>query len=171
MSSTLHACPAFEQDLVLYLYGECSNPEKGRLETHLQSCAGCRGFLQELKSFLPSTVETDEPPATFWQDYSREMRIKLAEHEERRGSWHSIAAIFRPWPLPALAAGLIIAIGVTISLSNGRRAPERPASPQLVEMATNADFFKSMDLLDSVEFLEAVEAQEAQKGEAAGRHL
>jgi predicted anti-sigma-YlaC factor YlaD len=168
----MSACTAFEQDLVLYHYGECSGIEKQRVESHLESCAACRGFLQELKSFLPSTVETDEPPPSFWQDYSRELRIKLSDRQERSGGWWpSITALFRPWPVPVLAAGAIVAIGLTISLSNSRR-PEPPSSPEYVEMATNADFFRSMDLLDSMDLLESVEGQEAQqKGDAPAQNL
>jgi hypothetical protein len=165
---TLDACAAFEQDLVVYHYGECAPAEKQRLESHLEDCAACRGFLQELKSFLPSTVETDDPPPSFWQDYSREMRIKLAEHEPKPGWWSSLAALFRPWPVPALAAAAIIAISVTMTLTKSSDVAQN-AAPEYGYMASNADFFKSMDLLDSVDFLESVE--EAQKGEAAGLPL
>lgn len=167
---TLNACAAFEQDLVLYHYGESAPAEKQRVESHLEGCAACRGFLQELEGFLPSTVETDEPPPSFWQDYSREMRIKLDEQELNRGWWPSIAAFFRPWPVPALAAAAIVAISVTMTLTKSpdiatNSAPEQPYG----YMASNADFFKSMDMLDSVDFLESVE--ETQKGEAAGQPL
>ena len=167
---TLNACVAFEQDLVLYHYGESAPSEQQRVESHLEDCAACRGFLQELKSILPSTVETDDPPPSFWQDYSREMHIKLDEKEQNRGWWPSIAALFRPWPVPALAAAVIVAISVTMTLTKSsdiatNSAPEQPYG----YMASNADFFKSMDLLDSVDFLESVE--EAQKGEATGRPL
>jgi hypothetical protein len=168
--NTLKACAAFEQDLVLYHYGECARAEQQRLESHLKDCAACRGFLQELESFLPSTVETDNPPPSFWQDYSREMRIKLDEHGQNRGWWSSVAALFRPWPVPALAAAAIVAIAVTMTLTKSpdvatNSAPEQPYG----YMASNADFFRSMDLLDSVDFLESVE--ETQKGEAAGQPL
>jgi len=165
---TLNACAAFEQDLVLYHYGECAPAEKQRLESHLEHCVACRGFLQELKGFLPSTVETDDPPPSFWQDYSREMRIKLDEHAPNRGWWPSITALFRPWPVPALAAAAIVAISVTMTLTKSPDVATNSA-PEYNYMASNADFFKSMDLLDSVDFLESVE--EAQKGEAAGQPL
>jgi Putative zinc-finger len=166
--TTLKACAAFEQDLVLYHYGECAPAEKQRLESHLENCAACGGFLQELKSFLPSTVETDDPPPSFWQDYSREMRIKIDEHEQNRGWWPSVAALFRPWPVPALAAVAIVAISVTMTLTKSPEVATNSA-PEYTFMASNADFLKSMDLLDSVDFLESVE--ETQQGEAAGQPL
>ena len=172
-SHSLSACTAFEQDLVLYHYGECSGSEKQKIESHLESCAGCRRFLQELKTLLTSTVETDDPPASFWQDYSRELRIKLSDLEEKRGWWPSIAALFRPWPVSALATAAILAMAITATLN---RSPETRNSggnerEPYSYMASNADFFKSMDLLDSVDLLESVESSEAQKGDATAQHL
>jgi len=171
-SQSLNACKAFEQDLVLYHYGECSGSEKQRLESHLESCAGCRSFLDELKAFLPSTVAIDEPSASFWQDYSRELRIKLSDQEQKRGWWSSLAALFRPWPVPALATAAILAIVITMTMNRSSEVPSKPdGGPQYADMASHADFFKSMDLLDSMDFLESVEASEAPKGEAASQHL
>jgi len=164
-----HACKDFEQDLVLYHYGDCVPADKQRIESHLEGCDACRGFLQELKAFLPSTLAVDEPPPSFWQDYSREMRIKLSDYEENRRWWRSLAAFLRPWPVPALAAGAIIAISLTMTFNKSPEAP--PRDPEYAYMASNADFFKSMDLLDSIGLLESVEPQETQKGEASPQNL
>jgi len=162
-----HACNDFEQDLVLYHYGDCVPADKQRVESHLETCAACRGFLQELKTFLPSTLAVDEPPSSFWQDYSREMRIKLSDYEDNRSWWRSLAGFLRPWPVPALAAAAIVAISVTMTM----RSSDAPSGPSYTDMASNADFFKSMDLLDSIGLLESVEPQETQKGEAGPQNL
>ncbi|HEY6200746.1 MAG TPA: zf-HC2 domain-containing protein [Candidatus Binatia bacterium] len=162
-----YACKDFEQDLVLYHYGDCVAADKQRVESHLETCDACRGFLQELKAFLPSTLAVDEPPTAFWQDYSREMRIKLSDYEENRSWWRSVAAYLRPWPVPALAAAAIVAISVTMTM----RSPDTPSDPSYTYMASNADFFNSMDLLDSIGLLESVEPQETQKGEAGPQNL
>lgn len=162
-----HACKDFEQDLVLYHYGDCVAIDKQRVESHLETCDACHGFLQELKAFLPSTLAVDEPPPTFWQDYSREMRIKLSDYEENRSWWRFIAAYLRPWPVPALAAAAIVAISVTMTM----RSSDTPSDPSYTYMASNADFLNSMDLLDSIGLLESVEPQETQKGESGSQNL
>jgi predicted anti-sigma-YlaC factor YlaD len=164
-------CNAFEQDLVLYHYGECSEVEKQTLEAHLENCVACRSFLQELKTLLPSTVEVDQPSSVFWQDYSRELRLKLDAQSEKGRWWQTIAVLFRPWPVPALATAAILAIGITMTMTKSSDSPSKPDGQEYSYMASNADFFKSMDLLDSMDLLESVEASEAQKGEAAAQHL
>jgi predicted anti-sigma-YlaC factor YlaD len=171
MSQT-HACKEFEQDLVLYHYGDCVGADKQRVESHLERCDACRDFLQELKAFLPSTLAVDEPPSSFWQDYSREMRIKLAAADEKPNWMRALASFFRPWPIPALAAAAIVTIGLTMTVGHFRWSADMPSgSDEYVEMASNADFFKSMDLLDSMDLLESIESQEAQKGEAGPQNL
>ena len=172
MSQT-QACREFEQDLVLYHYGDCVGADKQRVESHLERCDACRGFLQELKAFLPSTLAVDEPPPSFWQDYSREMRIKLAAADEKPNWMRALASLFRPWPIPALAATAIVTIGLTMTLGHFRwwSADTPSSSDEYVEMASNADFFKSMDLLDSMDILESIESQDAQKGEAGPQNL
>ena len=60
-------CNEFEQDLVLYHYGELSDHSRDRLATHLRACPGCASYLKELATLLPLTVNTDEPGEEFWQ--------------------------------------------------------------------------------------------------------
>jgi hypothetical protein len=165
------ACKDFEQDLVLYHYQECSGTEQRRMESHLETCASCRRFLEELKGFLPATVNTDEPSPAFWQSYSREMRAKLSEKEAKSGSWWTIASFFRPWPVPALAMAMILALAVTLTLTKGRWASDSNDNAEFVEMASNADFFNSLDFLDSMDLLDDVETKEAQIGEKTPQHL
>lgn len=71
-------CKDFEQDLVLYYYGECDGAERNRVEAHLGGCTSCRLFLDDLRTLLSLSVNPDEPPQSFWESYIREMRAKLA---------------------------------------------------------------------------------------------
>jgi anti-sigma factor RsiW len=80
------ACNEFEQDLVLYHYGELSGDSRDQLASHLRACPACASYLKELAALLPLTVTTDEPGQEFWQNYSREMRHKLADLQEKK-SW------------------------------------------------------------------------------------
>ncbi|HEY3302585.1 MAG TPA: zf-HC2 domain-containing protein [Candidatus Binatia bacterium] len=164
------ACKDFEPDLVLYYYQDCAGAERQRVELHLESCARCRTFLEGLRSFLPATVEADEPAPAFWQSYSREMRAKLAAEDEKAGWRQALSFLFRPWPVPAMATALILVLALTFTkgwLPTGQNAKE----PELAEMAENVDFLNSMDFLDSMALLEAVEGQETQSGETTPRSL
>lgn len=166
------ACKDFEQDLVIYYYKDCGDSEQARLQSHLEGCAHCRRFLEELGHLLPVTVknDADELPAMFWQDYSREMRVKLAASETRAG-WRWIVSWFHPWPVPAFATAMILALALTLTLTKTKWFQRDWNDPEVVEMAANADFFESLDFLESMDLLEAVEGQEAQKGETASQHL
>jgi hypothetical protein len=164
------ACKDFEPELVLYYYRDVAGEERQRVESHLESCARCRTFLEGLRSFLPATVQTDEPQPAFWQSYSREMRAKLAAEEEKSGWRQTLSFLFRPWPVPAMATALILVLALTFTkgwLPTGQNANE----PEPVEMADNVDFLNSMDFLDSMALLEAVEGQETQNGETTSHSL
>ena len=76
-------CTNFEQDLVLYYYGECDRKDHLRVETHLEGCGSCRRFLDELCRLLPLTSKLDQPDEAFWDAYSREIHGKLAEVREK----------------------------------------------------------------------------------------
>jgi len=164
------ACKDFEPELVLYHYQDCTGTERQRVESHLESCARCRTFLEELRSFLPATVQTDEPAPAFWQDYSREIRTKLAAGEEKSGWLQALSFLFRPWPVPAMATALILVLALTFSkgwLPTGQNTKESEPA----EMVDNVDFLNSMDFLDSMALLEAVEGQETQNGETTSHSL
>lgn len=153
------ACKEFDQDLVLYYYGECVETERGRVETHLEGCASCRLFLEDLRTVLPLTVKPDEPPQAFWEGYSKEIRLKLAAVEQKGRWWRDLLAPLRPWPVPALATALVLILALTLTF--GKRVwrtqdlpPEEEGVMEILPMAENLEFFKAMDLLDSLELLE-----------------
>src|SRR3989338_1013869 len=77
------ACKEFEQDLVLYYYGERGREESKELENHLEGCGSCRQFLADLRRLLPLTVKPDDPPQPFWENYSKEMQERLAAIAKR----------------------------------------------------------------------------------------
>ena len=60
------ACKDFEEDLVLYYYGDDSEAERSRVEGHLQSCASCHAFLDDLRKLLPQMVKPTDLPQSFW---------------------------------------------------------------------------------------------------------
>ena len=157
--SIRRACKEFEQDLVLYYYGERGREESKELENHLEGCGSCRQFLADLRRLLPLTVKPDDPPQPFWENYSKEMQERLAAIAQRGRWWRDLASLFRPWPVPALATALVLILALTLTF--GKRIwrsqdlpPDEEAVLEILPMAENLDFFKAMDLLDSMDLLE-----------------
>ncbi len=66
---------------------------------------------------------------------------------------------------------MVGALAGTLTFTKGRWTTENHPSPELVEMASNADFFESIDFLDSMDLLESVEGHDAQKSETASHPL
>ena len=154
------ACNEFEQDLVLYHYGELSGDSRDQLASHLRACPACASYLKELAALLPLTVTTDEPGQEFWQNYSREMRHKLADLQEKKSWWQALQTALRPWTLPALAGTAVIALAVTLNTSNQTTTDVPATDPALMEvlpMAENLELFNNMDVLENIEVLEGME--------------
>lgn len=154
-----NACKSFEEDLVLYYYGELGGNERVAVEDHLPVCQPCRLYLKELESILPLTVKPDTPPQSFWDDYSREMRRKLAEAGERR-SWRQRLALFlRPWAIPASATALVAVLALTLTFGKGfwtsKEIPrDDEAFMEILPMAESLEFFETMEVLDTMDLLE-----------------
>jgi hypothetical protein len=156
------ACNKFEQDLVLYHYGELSGDSREQIATHLRACPGCASYLKELAALLPLTVNTDEPGEEFWQNYSREMRHKLADLQETKSWWQEFQAFLRPWTLPALAGTAVVALAVTFNTANKTTTIDDvpaadPALMEVLPMAENLELFNNMDVLENIEVLEVME--------------
>jgi anti-sigma factor RsiW len=154
------ACNEFEQHLVLYHYGDLSAEDHDRLTTHLRACPACATYLKELAALLPLTGNTDEPGEEFWQNYSREMRHKLAQVQEKKSWWQEFQSALRPWTLPALAGTAVIALAVTLNTANKTTTDVPAADPALMEvlpMAENLELFNNMDVLENIEVLEVME--------------
>jgi anti-sigma-K factor RskA len=158
-SSLSTACKAFEQDLVLFYYGELSGTERSKVETHVQGCQSCALFIKELELLLPLTAEADVPLPGFWENYSREMRRKLDEIGERKSWWQALSALFQSWSLPAMATAAVVVLALTLTF--GRAVWQKAEEPvdeqgfiEVLPMAENLEFFRTMEVLDALDFLE-----------------
>jgi putative zinc finger protein len=157
----LRTCQDFEQDLVLFYYGELSEPERSKVDTHVQDCQSCALYLKELGALLPTTVKADEPLPVFWDNYSREMRGKLDEISRVKTWWKRLAAWFQPWPVPAFAMTVVLVLALSLTFGKTLwRDKEEPTDEEvLVEMlpmAENLEFFTTMEVLDAMDFLESL---------------
>ena len=160
-------CPELEQDLVLWHYGELSGAQRQRVESHLGECAACTRSLTELGDLVVQTLLSDAPPQDFWNNYSRELRHKLAQLDEPK-SWRQKALLWlRPFAMPALATSAMLALALTFSLSKPFwQEPERPAPIddailEVLPMAENLDLLDILDVLDDLELLEQMRDQDA----------
>ena len=168
------ACARYEGDLVLYHYQELGNAERERMETHLEQCAACRLYLEKLRRLLSQTIVADDPPAAFWQSYSKDIHDRLSASENVTGWRETLLSLFRSWPVPVAATVALFTLAITLTLTRGRWWPGETPPPELGEMLSvtdNLEFFKSMDFFDSIDLLEAMEGKEGLKSETPHRAL
>jgi anti-sigma factor RsiW len=154
-------CKELEENLVLFHYGDLADTERDALQVHLGSCAGCADYLKELTALLPLTIKTDEPPQTFWTDYSRELRHKIAEASEKKSWRQRLGALFQPRLVPVFAAAAVVALALTLTLGKSMwrtndSAQEDAAMLEILPVAENLEFFNAMDVLDDLDLLESM---------------
>ena len=169
-SDTLRtACKDFEEDLVLYYYGDSSESERIRVQDHLQTCSSCREFLEDLRKLLPQMAKPSELPAAFWDNYYDEMVQKLAAHEERRAWWKNWFVPIRTWMVPAFGTAVVAALAIGLVISRGNWdypfSQTQVQIPQEILSDTNQlEFFKSMDMLETLSSLEGQDGTKVQPG-------
>ena len=157
-----NACRDFEEDLVLYYYGEGSETERSRVEGHFKACSRCSRFLGDLRRLLPQMVQPQEMPESFWNNYYQEMVDKLAVQRARGAWWKTLLAPVRVWMIPAFgtAAVAVLAIGLVLGKGGWTFQSSRPQQNIPQEVLTDTkqlEFFNSMDMLESLRLLEALD--------------
>jgi len=157
-----NACKEFEEDLVLYYYGDGSPAERDRVEKHIQRCGCCFRFLEDLRKLLPQMAKAKEIPASFWDNYYKEVVEKLAIQQERGAWWRSFLTPLRAWTVPAFGTAAVAVFAVALILSNGNwdfsLNPSGEKIPQEILTDTNQlEFFKSMDMLEALSRLEVLD--------------
>jgi hypothetical protein len=160
----IHACGEMEENLVLFHYGDLVGAERNAVQAHLKNCAGCTGYLKHLNMLLPLTRQVDEPPPEFWTDYKRELRQKLDKVAEKQNWRQSLADFFQPRRVPVFATAAVVTLALTFTLGKGMWSSNDPAKEdvaimELLPVAENLDFFKSMDVLDDLDLLESMGSQ------------
>jgi hypothetical protein len=160
------ACKDFEEDLVLYYYGETSDADRHRVGQHLSTCARCQRFVDDLYRLLPQMARSEQLPESFWDNYYRETLAKLAQQEERKYWWRALFTPARVWMMPAFGtvAVAVLVIGLLFGKGNLSSLIHRPSEkiPQEVLADENQlQFFESMDLLESLGNLENQDNQKS----------
>jgi putative zinc finger protein len=157
-------CKEQEENLVLFHYGELLGAERDDLRGHLQSCPLCTAYLKDLAALLPLTIAAEQPPEIFWIDYNRELRHKLDGLAEKKNWRHQLADFFQPRWLPAFAAAAVVALALMLTLGKGIWPKNDPSQEdaailELLPVAENLEFFKSMEVLDDLDLLESMGSQ------------
>jgi len=156
------ACRDFEEDLVLYYYGDGSEVERSRVEVHVRTCVRCHRFLDDLRRLLPQMAQPESLPQSFWDGYYRETVAKIAAQRERSSWWRNLLTPMRAWAVPvfATAAVAVLAVGLLIGKGgwNAQSVGLRGNIPQeILTDASQLEFFNSLDLIESLPALEALD--------------
>jgi hypothetical protein len=164
MKTNSVACPEQEENLVLLYYGDLAGVERDNLRHHLTDCAGCGNFFQDLGELLPLTRKSDKPPAIFWTDYNRELRHQLDDLALTPTWPQRLTAFFELRPVPIIIVTAMIVLAITFTLGRGLWPTNDPARHQtllleVMPVAENLEFFRTMDVLDELELLELMENQ------------
>jgi hypothetical protein len=152
-------CAGFEEDLVLYHYGELDAAERAKVADHVQSCQRCQSSLKEMSSILPLAVKSDEPPQAFWDDYSRELRHKLTAARTGRSWWHGLISFLQPWTVPVYGTAAVALLAIILAIGKGfwssAEIPQEDETfMEILPASENLDFFKTMEVLDAMDVLE-----------------
>jgi hypothetical protein len=92
------------EPLLAYLYGECDPVERGRVESHLESCEACRDELAGLRSVREDLLAWDVPDhGSVWKPFTPARPV---------WSWRDVSA----WTMAA-AAAVMLALGATGSVA------------------------------------------------------
>jgi len=99
-------CALYQRWLPGHLDGELTGFRQRRLEAHLAKCAACRREAEELGEIigLVQAHPLPKPDTAFWQDFSRELHLKLAHvpPAEPPRRWFRLS--------PALMAAPVLAV-------------------------------------------------------------
>ncbi len=164
--NAVHAgCMEFEEDLVLLHYGELGDAASEKLNNHLKSCTACRSSLDDLEALMPMTITRDQPPETFWSDYSRELRHKLDAVAEKRSWREQMLSWFRPIPSRAWAACAVLLIAVTLTVGQkywqNSDVPGDDEEIAIISTSQDLDLLKDLEILDALDVLESMGADNA----------
>ena len=153
------ACKNYEEDLVLYYYGESGAAERATMEQHMAQCGRCRNFVDDLGRVLAQMPPPPELPQPFWDSYFRETLAKLDAHEARQSWWRRWLTPLNGWLVPAFGTAAVAALAIALVLEKSDLVSflntPSPNIPAAVLVDSNQlEFFKSLEILESLSTLE-----------------
>lgn len=95
-------CEAMVEDLVAFLDGELTEPERSRVEAHTSTCLTCRREMDRISTV--NGMLRSLPRVTPSDDFDRRMWERLEREASRPGAPRSFRAVYWGVPLAAAAA-------------------------------------------------------------------
>ncbi len=139
-----------ESELVPYVRGELTPPERERVARHLEDCPDCRqdaDGLRELLAKLSRSVPV--PPAVNWGGYRAELREKLTARRARRRAW---------WgrPLPLVFSASLAGVVLVLALWSGWHSPSgvEPMTPEEAVIGRRLGLLQQYPVVERLDLLE-----------------
>jgi hypothetical protein len=155
------ACKNYEEDLVLYYYGESGAAERAAMEQHMAQCGRCRNFVDDLGRVLPQMAPQPELPQPFWDSYFRETKAKLDAYEARQSWWRGWFAPLNGWLMPAFGTMAVAALAIALVLEKSDLVSfidtPAPIPAEVLVDSNQLEFFKSLEILESLSTLEELD--------------
>ncbi len=126
------SCREYQNQIVLSLYEELQESDRGRLQSHLEECGECRQVFEENQGF--HTVLAEDTPA--WElpsDLLIESRRALADELDRiekKRSWWSIptfSVVLTPMRMLESAALVAMGLALGVYVSNHQATQDQQA--------------------------------------------
>lgn len=105
------------KDLSAYCHGEVANDEARRIAEHLIGCSRCRAQFEEIKLGVRLAEQLAQPPApdSLWLELQTRLQSRLGTPEQTSSSRQSAIYFSGRRSLFAVAAVLLLAIGLGVS--------------------------------------------------------
>lgn len=161
-------CEKIEADLVLYCYGKCAEAERRRIDAHLQGCASCRIFLEDLRA-LARQGERDQPPPAFWDGFTVEVKRRIRDLEAETSRPRTFSWL-PGWSVPALGVAMVLILALSVVFTRGMWRSEGPEPEERVILEV-APLVQDFEFFQAMHYLEAMDLDESSLGRRPTRSV
>lgn len=148
----MRPCDEYAALLDAYVDGELSPEEMMRVQAHLETCPGCRAYVDDalaIRAAFPD-VEDAEVPDGFAESVGAAIRAGAAPQRKRRTPWAKVLA-----PLAACCAVVVLLAGLPAFGGDSARVAEDVVGEESVtaqeRTETTAEAAQAPDAADAVE--------------------
>lgn len=135
MNHKVKPCRSYVDSIDRWLARALPEAEERRLREHLESCAACRRWSNDLAEI--SQMLRDYPKISTPDSFDSALRARL---KQDRGQASAPAWRFSTFRYGALAASLIIVILVTVWVTQVSRSGEQAAAPKRLPTAVTSPY-------------------------------
>jgi hypothetical protein len=144
-------CKNYRENIVLYLYGELSDPESRQLEKHVETCPECAQDLAYTRDVFHHIDEADPgiQPQANWEKCWGTIRTEIRETPAKTNS----TALFPRWLPAAAAVILVFALGIYLGRFWPSSQPEVAAHSEAMTAEQGASGLAQASLVQHFENL------------------